>query len=214
MLIQLLHLTSCTSSDMNSLYTTTNSLYFFQASVELYTRYTCRPTVKKNSNTVFRSFLKFNCHMTFTYMLQRCGQSKVCLFFPQSSPQLCGISFLFHSGLCTLPKKKKKSKSQTCIDLSIIFNLGEILDQKEKFLFSILSNLIWKAKQHVSWFLFFFLFFFNLIADIYLTSLKVNSTGISSSRRFFPSMLSAGTWVVVTWHQTKLTKHKKVKRSL
>lgn len=115
MLIQLLHLTSCTSSDMNSLYTTTNSLYFFQASVELYTRYTCRPTVKKNSNTVFRSFLKFNCHMTFTYMLQRCGQSKVCLFFPQSSPQLCGISFLFHSGLCTLPKKKKRSKSQTCV---------------------------------------------------------------------------------------------------
>lgn len=72
------------------------------------------------------------------------------------------VEFHFYSIRDCVPylKKKKKVKvTNMCIDLSIIFNLGEILDQKEKFLFSILSNLIWKAKQHVSWFLFFFLFF-------------------------------------------------------
>lgn len=79
------------------------------------------------------TFCKINSqyvHITITYILHRCGQSKHCLFFPQSSPQLCGISFLFHSGLCTLPKEKVKAKNMFT-DLSATLNLGEISDQKQ-----------------------------------------------------------------------------------
>ena len=39
-----------------------------------------------------------------TYRLQECGQSWPGCFFLQTSPQLCGISFLLHSGFLTLPK--------------------------------------------------------------------------------------------------------------
>lgn len=102
-------------------------------------------------------------------MLQRWGQSKHCLFFPQSSPQLCGISFLFHSGLCTLPKQCQRQKHIYCLEYNT--ECGECIipkkKKKKRCIFNTGSSCLWKTKWYKC-----FMFCSAFSADIYSTSLK------------------------------------------
>lgn len=132
MLIQLLHLTSCTSSDMNSLYTTTNSLHFFQASVELYTRYTCRHILQSKriqiqSSEVFWSSI-ITWHLLTCY--KDVGSPKSVSSF-HKAPHSYAV-FHFYSIRDCVPYLKKKVKVTNVYWLEYNIQFGRNIRSKRK----------------------------------------------------------------------------------